>query len=92
MVKIRPTKNCLIAVSEFPFFVIDISDMEYVHFERVHFSIKNFDMAVIFKDFQTFKRINSIPIEYLEEIKNYLDEIGIIYSEGVTPMNWTNVL
>ena len=80
------------AVSEFPFFVIDIAEIEYVHFERVHFSIKNFDMAIIFKDFHTFKRINSIPIEHLEEIKTYLDTIGIIYSEGVVPMNWANVL
>ena len=92
VVKVRPTKNCLIAISEFPFFVVDIAEIEIVHFERVQFGIKNFDMAIIFKDFQTFKRINSIPIEYLEEIKSYLDEIGIIYSESVVPMNWTNVL
>jgi nucleosome binding factor SPN SPT16 subunit len=49
-------------------------------------------MAIIFKDFQTFKRINSIPIEYIEELKNYLDEIGKIYSDSVVPMNWTNIL
>jgi len=35
VVKVRPTKNCLIAISEFPFFVIDINDIEIVHFERV---------------------------------------------------------
>ena len=49
-------------------------------------------MAILFRDFQTCKRINSIPIEYIEEIKSYLDEIGIIYSESVVPMNWGNVL
>jgi nucleosome binding factor SPN SPT16 subunit len=49
-------------------------------------------MAILYKDFQTFKRINSIPIEHIEDIKSYLDEIGIIYSESVVPMNWTNVL
>lgn len=92
VVKLRPTKNCLIAISEFPFFVIDVSDIEAVHFERVQFGIKNFDMAIIFKDFTTFKRINSIPIEQIEIIKEYLDEIGIIYSEGSAAMNWTNLL
>ena len=35
VVKVRPTKNCLIAISEFPFFVVDIDDIEIVHFERV---------------------------------------------------------
>jgi nucleosome binding factor SPN SPT16 subunit len=92
VVKVRPTKNCLIAISEFPFFVIDIDDIEVVHFERLSFGIKNFDMAIIFKDFTTFKRINSIPVEHIEVIKSYFDEIGIIYSESVVPMNWGNVL
>jgi nucleosome binding factor SPN SPT16 subunit len=92
VVKLRPTKNCLIAISEFPFFVIDVADIETVHFERVHFGIKNFDMAIVFKDFTTFKRINSIPMEQIETIKEYLDEIGIIYSEGHAAMNWNNLL
>ena len=82
----------MIAIGEFPFFVIDIKEIEAVHFERVSFGIKNFDMAIIFKDFHTFKRINSIPRESIEEIKVYLNSIGIIFSEGVVPMNWNAVL
>jgi nucleosome binding factor SPN SPT16 subunit len=92
VVKIRPTKYCLIAISEFPFFVIDIKDIEAVHFERVTFGIKNFDMAIIYKDYHTFKRINSIPRESIEQIKSYLNEIGIVFSEGVVPINWNSVL
>lgn len=92
VVKIRPTKYCLIAVTEFPFFVIDLKDIEAVHFERVAFGIKNFDMAIIFKDFHTFKRINSIPRESIDEIKSYLNSIGIIFSEGLVPMNWNATL
>jgi len=35
-VKVRPTKNnCLIALSEFPCFVISVEDIETVYFERV---------------------------------------------------------
>lgn len=49
-------------------------------------------MAIVFKDFTTFKRINSIPIEHLDDIKNFLCETGIIFFEGVMPMNWTNIL
>lgn len=92
VVKVRPTKFCLISISELPVFVVDIDDIEAVHFERVQFGIKNFDMAIIFKDFVTYKRINAIPIEHMENIKDYLDEIGIVYSESVIPMNWTAVL
>ena len=92
VVKIRPTKYCLIAISEFPFYVIDIKDIEAVHFERVTFGMKNFVMAIIFKDYHTFKRINSIPREMIEQIKSYLNEIGIVFSEGVVPINWNQVL
>jgi len=91
VVKVRPTKYCLIAISEFPSFVIDLKDIEAVHFERVSFGIKNFDMAIIFKDFHTFKRINSIPRESIDQIKDYLNKIGIIFSEGVVPMNWATL-
>ena len=82
----------MIAISEPPFFVVDINDIEIAYFERVTFGIKNFDLAIVFKDFVTFKRINSVPIEHLDEIKAYLDEIGIIYFEGILPMNWVNTL
>jgi len=49
-------------------------------------------MAIIFRDFHTFKRINSIPRESIDLIKQYLNEIGIIFAEGLIPMNWNNVL
>ena len=49
-------------------------------------------MAIIFKDFQTFKRINSIPRESIDEVKGYLDSVGVIYSEGIVPINWNAVL
>jgi nucleosome binding factor SPN SPT16 subunit len=88
-VRVKPTKNCLIAISEFPPFVMDLKDIEFVYFERVDLKVKNFDMAIVFKDFTTFKRINSIYRENLEDIKVYLNSIGVIYAEGVTPINWT---
>lgn len=80
-VRIRPTKNCLVALSESPFFVLDTADIELVCFERVYFGIKNFDIVIIYKDFQTFKRVDSIPIEALEELKSYWDSIDVVYAE-----------
>lgn len=92
VVRIRPTKNCIVALSEFPFFVLDISSIEIVCFERVFFGIKNFDCVIVFKDFTTTKRIDSIPIEHLEELKNYFDMIDIIYAECPQPLKWKDVL
>ena len=92
-VKVRATvKNYLIAIAEQPFFVIDIRDIEAVHFERVSFNIKNFDMAVIFNDYYRFERINFIPRECIDEVKQYLNSVGVIYSEGVSALNWGNIL
>jgi len=49
-------------------------------------------LAIIFKDFHTFKRIDSIPIEYFEELKSYFDSIDVIYAETNAPFKWNQVL
>lgn len=92
MVKIRPTKNCLVAISEFPFFVMEFDEIQAVHFERIIFGIKNFDLALINKDFNTFRRINSIPMEHIEDLKSFFDEIGVVFCEGPATLNWPAVL
>lgn len=92
VVRIRPTKECLVALSEFPFFVLDVNDIEIVCFERVFFGIKNFDCVIVFKDFTTSRRIDSIPIEYLEELKSYFDSIDVMFAESAMPLKWKEVL
>lgn len=92
IVKLMPTVNCLVNLTEFPFFVITLDDIEIVHFERVQFSIKNFDMVFVYKDFHTTRRICSIPRESLDNIKDWLDQVDILFSEGVMSLNWNPVL
>jgi nucleosome binding factor SPN SPT16 subunit len=91
-VNMYPTAHCLVSLVEHPAFVMDIDDIEIVHFERVTLSIKNFDIVFVYKDFTTYKRINSIPMESLETIKNWLDSVDIVFSEGPMPLNWVAVL
>lgn len=55
-------------------------------------SIKNFDMVFIYRDFANFKRISSIPMEQLDQIKDWLNESDVLYTEGPIPLNWTTVL
>ena len=87
-----PTKNCIISIGELPAFVIDLDDIEIVHFERVSFQTKNFDVAIVFKDFQTFKRINAVDIGYLDHLKKYFEELKILHSEGHISLNWNTIL
>lgn len=90
---LQPTSSCLINVVEWPSFVISIDEIECVHFERVTFSIKNFDMVIIPKDY-TIKvaTISSIPMKSLDEIKNWLNSCDIRYTEGVTSLNWAKIM
>lgn len=37
LVKLFPTVNCLVSLTEFPFFVCTLDEIEVVHFERVSF-------------------------------------------------------
>lgn len=67
--------NCPIADLVFfqPAFVVSLDDIELVHFERVQFHIKNFDMAIIFKDYKRKAEIiNSIPMASLDPIREWL--------------------
>ncbi|RLU21260.1 hypothetical protein DMN91_005633 [Ooceraea biroi] len=50
-VLLQPTSGCLVNLTEWPPFVITLEDVELVHFERVQFHLKNFDMIFVFKDY-----------------------------------------
>jgi len=87
-----PTLDCLVNLTEAPFFVRAINNIELIYFERVHFSIKNFDMAIIYKDFTTVERISSIPAEQLDTLKQWADQSNLIFHEGTAPLNWPVIL
>ena len=92
-VTLYPTPNCIISLSESPFFVITIKDIEIVYFERVSQNLKNFDMAIIFKDYsRPVKKIYTIPMENLDMLKTWADENDIAYGEGQYNITWSNVM
>ncbi|OAA69513.1 transcription elongation complex subunit [Cordyceps fumosorosea ARSEF 2679] len=90
---IQPTTDCLIQVIEPPFMVITIDDIEIAHLERVQFGLKNFDMVFVFKDFtRTPYAVNTIPVEFLDQVKDFLDSSDIAYSEGPLNLNWPTIM
>jgi nucleosome binding factor SPN SPT16 subunit len=46
---VLPTVNCLVELTQMPFTVVSLGDIEIVNLERVGFNLKNFDMAIVFK-------------------------------------------
>ena len=69
-----PTVNCLVSLSSAPFFVCTIEEIEVVFFERIGNMIKNFDLIIIYKDYnRAVSTINAIPIQYKDHIKFWLE-------------------
>jgi nucleosome binding factor SPN SPT16 subunit len=92
-VYIQPTTECLIQITEPPFMVLTLEDIEVAHLERVQFGLKNFDLVFVFKDFTRAPyHINTIPVESLEDVKEFLDSSDIAYSEGPLNLNWSVIM
>ena len=92
-VLVQPTTDCLVQLTEPPFLVITLSDIEVVHLERVQFGLKNFDMVLVLHDFQKPPiHINTIPVEALDGVKDWLDSVDIPFSEGPLNLNWTTIM
>jgi nucleosome binding factor SPN SPT16 subunit len=70
-----------------PPFVISLDEIELVHFERVQFHLKNFDMVFVFKDYsKKTSMINSIPMNMLDHVKEWLKWVFILHYCTVKPV------
>ena len=49
-------------------------------------------MVLIFKDLTNYVRISCIPADSLEPIKDWLDQVDIVFSEETLNLNWPNIL
>jgi len=93
MVSIQPTLNCLCNLTETPFFVVDLSNVDHVHFERVTFMSKAFDVVLINKDFTKQPwRVDMIPNEDKDSIQEWLTDMEISYTEGPMNLNWKQIM
>jgi len=92
MVELRPTTNCLVHIVEWPPFVACLDDIEIAAFERVFPGAKAFDMVLVFKDWEKpVKKIDQIPMESLDMIKRWLNDMSIVWYEGHATLNWKTV-
>jgi nucleosome binding factor SPN SPT16 subunit len=93
MVMIQPTLNCLVNLTETPFFVVDLADLDHVHFERVTYMSKAFDIVLINKDFTKQPwRIDMIDNGDKDAIQDWLTDMEITYTEGPMNLNWKQII
>ncbi|MCJ1307261.1 FACT complex subunit spt16 [Agyrium rufum] len=89
----QPTTDCLVQLTEPPFTCITLEEIEIAHLERVQFGLKNFDMVFVFKDFHRAPvHVNTIPVESLEGVKDWLNSVDIPYYEGPLNLNWGSIM
>ncbi|KAH7910168.1 FACT complex subunit SPT16 [Hygrophoropsis aurantiaca] len=92
-VRLQPTTECLVHLVDPPFLVTTLNEIEIASLERVQFTLKQFDLVLIFKDFTKAPlHINSIPSAQLDDVKNWLDSVDIPLSEGPVNLNWGPIM
>jgi nucleosome binding factor SPN SPT16 subunit len=89
---LTPTKHCLINLTEQPFFVLGLDEVEIAWFERMFSNLNTFDLTFVNKDFERFIRVQAIPINEVEKIKNWLDKSGIIFCDIKRIFDWSKFL
>ncbi|EDQ90301.1 uncharacterized protein MONBRDRAFT_24617 [Monosiga brevicollis MX1] len=76
-----------------PAFVLVLADVERVHFERVSFRTRNFDIVFIFKDYKRpVHHVGAIPNKHLEMIKQWLDSCEFRYTQGPLTLQWKMIM
>ncbi len=92
-VLLQPTTDTLVFLTEPPFLVLTLSEIEVAHLERVQYGLKNFDMVIVFTDFTRAPvHINTIPSSQLENVKEWLDSVDVPFTEGPVNLNWSAIL
>ncbi|KDQ13142.1 hypothetical protein BOTBODRAFT_66895 [Botryobasidium botryosum FD-172 SS1] len=92
-VKLQPTTECLVHLSDPPFLVITLAEVEIASLERVQFGLRQFDVVFIFNDFSKPPlHINSIPSAQLDNVKEWLDSVEIPLAEGPVNLNWSQIM
>ena len=93
MVTIMPTLNCLVNLTETPFFVVDLDEVDHVHFERVTYMSKAFDMVLVNKDFSKQPwQVAMVPNGDKDAIQEWLTDMEITYTEGPMNLNWKSIM
>jgi nucleosome binding factor SPN SPT16 subunit len=92
-VLLQPTTECLVHLTDTPFFVVPLEEVEIANLERVMFGLKNFDLVFVFKDHSISPvHVNTIPMTSLEHVKEWLDSMDVVYSESKVNYNWSNIM
>lgn len=93
-----PTVSALVSVQEQPPYVLMIEDIQLAVFEHKDIGIRYFDLTFILynweeNDFQSsISQITTIDDEYFEQIKGWIEAVGITYYVRKTNISWKKMM
>ena len=92
-VLLQPTTDCLVHLTDTPFTVVTLNEIEIVHLERIQFGLKNFDMVFVFKDFTKAPiHVNTVPMSSIDNVREWLDSTDLVTTEGPLNLNWGTIM
>lgn len=92
-VLIQPTNECLVNLTEFPAFVLTLSEIEVACFERMVLGIKTFDLIFVHKDkFKPVTPLLSIDSGQANKVKDFLDGKNIPFIETKINLQWNGLM
>ncbi|KAI5171955.1 hypothetical protein NEFER03_1220 [Nematocida sp. LUAm3] len=92
-VLIQSTSECLINITEYPFFVLPLREIEIVNFERRITGVSTCDMVFVLKD-KTKQpvHIHSVSASDVPWLIDFIDSKNICFTETRVNIQWSNVL
>lgn len=92
-VLLQPTAECLINLTEFPFFVLPFKEIELLNFERRITGVTTCDMVFVLKDKTKHPvSIFGVPSSYVPWLMDLFDSKNICFLETKINVQWSNVM
>lgn len=93
VITLCPCKKVLSALQDWPPFILDLSEVDVVIFERAMAQLREFDIVFVKKDYeQSPVRITTIPTVSLKDIKPWLHDMKMTWYSCAMNMQWPLVM
>jgi len=93
MVTLQPSVHCLVNLTETPAFVVSMTNIEHIHFERCTMGAKNFDMVFVPKKHsEPVRMVSMINMKDFDDIQEWCTQQDITFTIGTVNFNWKQTM
>jgi nucleosome binding factor SPN SPT16 subunit len=93
MIEFIPTRESLVSLTEWPPFLLLLSEIEHVHLERVSYATRAFDIVFITTNHSAQPiTITAVELKHIDKIQDWLNLMKISCTKGPQSLNWIELL